>query len=276
MTPQEVIAALANLDSPFILGQHYYVVNPVTGYGISPKWDFTSAIEAGHPDAFVVGARTGDVPAPTDPQKNIDWLSVSAVEGDLADQIFRIQTRGGQPPTSVSMHTHRPDVLVLTRAIVHCRIVGHFGQICRPVLWVISRDLDLAVQLLKRRCRALWRFFLVGTIRSSNQLRNTTFHTHRRTWYSDRCIQSIPFLRRCRRLIKVWYVRILVIVAFVMWIPCPIYGSRAAETVRTTVRVRFMHKNNDVTSCTAASTPSVAAWGPNIFVRQSQNDPSSW
>lgn len=105
VTIQEVIADLGELNPPFVLGQHYFIVNPVTGSGLSPKWDFTSASEAGHPDAFVVGARTGDVPDPTDPQTNIDWLSLSAVPGlggDLADQVYRLQTHGGQPPSSVS------------------------------------------------------------------------------------------------------------------------------------------------------------------------------
>lgn len=102
-TAANVISTLAEFDPPFVLGQHYFITNPVTGSGLSPKWDFTSASEAGHPDAYVVGARTGDIPAPTDPTVNIDWLSLSNLAGsggDLADQVFRIQTRGGQPPAS--------------------------------------------------------------------------------------------------------------------------------------------------------------------------------
>ncbi|THH00864.1 hypothetical protein EW026_g1722 [Hermanssonia centrifuga] len=100
ITAADVIAALAPYHLSFVLGQHYFITNPITGSGLSPKWDFTSASEAGNPDAFVVGARTGDIPSPTDPAVNIDWLSLSAVQGALADQIFRVQTRGGQPPTS--------------------------------------------------------------------------------------------------------------------------------------------------------------------------------
>jgi hypothetical protein len=103
LTAQDVIDDLGIFNPPFVLGQHYFIVNPITGSGLSPKWDFTSASEAGHPDAYVVGARTGDVPAPTNPQTNIDWLSLNGVQGDLANQIYRIQTRGGQPPTSVSL-----------------------------------------------------------------------------------------------------------------------------------------------------------------------------
>ena len=79
-------------------------MNPVTGTGINAKWDFTSASFAGNPNAFVVGAKTGDVPAPEDPAVNVDWLSLNKLdnEGELADEIFRVVTRGGQPPSSVS------------------------------------------------------------------------------------------------------------------------------------------------------------------------------
>lgn len=86
-----------------VLGQHYFIVNPITGVGLSPKWDFTSASQIGHPDAYVVGARVGDILSPADPTTDIDWLALTAAQGDLADQIFRVQTRGGQPPTSVSL-----------------------------------------------------------------------------------------------------------------------------------------------------------------------------
>ena len=101
-TVQEVISDLGLLHPAFVLGQHYFIVNPLTGAGLSPKWDFTSASEAGHPSAFVVGAKTGDVPAPADPETDVDWLSLSAAQGALAQQVFRVETRGGQPPASVS------------------------------------------------------------------------------------------------------------------------------------------------------------------------------
>ena len=99
ITTAEVIENLGILDPPVVLGQHYFIANPVA---LSPKWDFTSASEKGHPKAFVIGAKTGDIPAPSDPSTNIDWLSLKNAGGGLADQIFRVQTRGGQPPASVS------------------------------------------------------------------------------------------------------------------------------------------------------------------------------
>lgn len=101
VTAQDIIDDLEIFHPSIILGQHYFIPNP-SGSGLSPKWDFTSASEAGHPDAYVIGIRTGDIPAPKDPSVNVDWLSLSNGGGDLADQIYRVQTRGGQPPTSVS------------------------------------------------------------------------------------------------------------------------------------------------------------------------------
>ncbi|EMD35435.1 hypothetical protein CERSUDRAFT_124747 [Gelatoporia subvermispora B] len=100
ITAADLIDTLAIFDPPNVLGQHFFVTNPITGSGLSPKWDFTSASLKGHGDAFVVGAKVGDLLAPTDDTANIDWLQLNAAEGDLANAIFRIQTRGGQPPAS--------------------------------------------------------------------------------------------------------------------------------------------------------------------------------
>ncbi|KAJ7104394.1 putative malate dehydrogenase [Mycena belliarum] len=94
----QVIDFLAKLKASFVLGQHYFVTSP-SGTGISPKWDFTSASLAGHPNAFVIGAKVGDIVAPTGPP-DVDWLSLVDAEGDLATQIFRVNTVGGLPPTS--------------------------------------------------------------------------------------------------------------------------------------------------------------------------------
>jgi len=100
LTAADLITDLAFIDPKVVLGQHYFITNPITGSGLSPKWDFTSASEKGHPDAFAVGAKVGDLPAPTDPATNIDWLQLKVVQGDLATQIYRVETKGGQPPSS--------------------------------------------------------------------------------------------------------------------------------------------------------------------------------
>ncbi|KAE9408052.1 hypothetical protein BT96DRAFT_986271 [Gymnopus androsaceus JB14] len=93
-------ALLHVIEFPFILGQHYFVTNPVTGTGLSPKWDFTSAAFAGNPAAFVVGSKIDDVPAPINSAANIDWLYLTNLTGTLANEIYRVDTQGGQPPTS--------------------------------------------------------------------------------------------------------------------------------------------------------------------------------
>ncbi|THH28974.1 hypothetical protein EUX98_g5217 [Antrodiella citrinella] len=103
VTTQDIIKTLSIIDpvfdTPFILGQHFFVTNPTTGVGLSPEWNFASASLAGHSDAFVIGAKVGDITSPTSPS-DIDWLMLNKAEGDLASQIFRVETRGGQPPAS--------------------------------------------------------------------------------------------------------------------------------------------------------------------------------
>ncbi|KAK7045114.1 hypothetical protein R3P38DRAFT_3308795 [Favolaschia claudopus] len=85
------------VGAPHLDGFHYFIPS-ASGTGLSPKWDFTST--TGNPSAFVVGARVGGIPAPTNPAVNIDWLSLNRSDGELAAQIFRVDTVGGQPPAS--------------------------------------------------------------------------------------------------------------------------------------------------------------------------------
>jgi hypothetical protein len=81
-----------------VIGQYYFIIGP-TG-SLSPKWDFTSSgPTAGNPDAFVVAAKVGDIPAPTGSQ-DIDWVELKGVDGKLASEIFRVDTHAGQPPSS--------------------------------------------------------------------------------------------------------------------------------------------------------------------------------
>jgi hypothetical protein len=100
-----VIAALGS--APPVLGQHYYVPTPnATTTSYSPKWDFTSSgANKGNPEAYVIGKKVGDILSPLGNSSDggaIDWLSVAGVEGELASQIFRIDTVGGIQPSSVS------------------------------------------------------------------------------------------------------------------------------------------------------------------------------
>ncbi len=123
VTPQKVITGLSMLKNPVILGrplvqfkisivpvefnslsllgQHFYVTNPITGSGVNPKWDFTSSgATAGNPDAFVVAARSFGTAAPTGSQ-DIDWVFLTNIgAGKLADTVYRTDTKLGQPAAS--------------------------------------------------------------------------------------------------------------------------------------------------------------------------------
>ncbi|KAK7027529.1 hypothetical protein VNI00_015162 [Paramarasmius palmivorus] len=87
------------LKPEYIVGRHYFITNPITGSGLSPKWDLISAFQ--NDDAYVVGAKKENVPAVSPrPDVDVDWLYLNNVEGDLANEIFRTNTSGGQPPAS--------------------------------------------------------------------------------------------------------------------------------------------------------------------------------
>lgn len=105
---QEIIEGLHNLNPPNILAQHYFIQNPTTGQGLSPKWDFTSSGNpkfVGNKDAFIVVKGKGSVAAPNT-KVDINWLDVVNIGGDqggqIADEVFRTDTVGGQPPATVS------------------------------------------------------------------------------------------------------------------------------------------------------------------------------
>ncbi|KAF9055349.1 hypothetical protein BDZ89DRAFT_1055941 [Hymenopellis radicata] len=77
----------SRINAPTVLGQHYFITNPVTGSGLSPML-CCRCEDWGH------RGPTGSA--------DVDWLSLAAVagQGTLASQIFRVDTRGGQPPAS--------------------------------------------------------------------------------------------------------------------------------------------------------------------------------
>ncbi|EMD35436.1 hypothetical protein CERSUDRAFT_75034 [Gelatoporia subvermispora B] len=98
---QEIVDLLHFIDPPEVLAQHYFVTNPTTGMGVSPKWDFTSSGSfQSNPDAFIIAKGKGSLPAPTNATTDVNWLDVVNVEGSIASEVFRVDTRGGQPPAS--------------------------------------------------------------------------------------------------------------------------------------------------------------------------------
>ncbi|CAE6458922.1 unnamed protein product [Rhizoctonia solani] len=80
---------------PYVLGEHYFI--PQDG-AIAPKFDFSES-QGMNDEAFVVGRQVGGIPSPEGPE-NINWLQLERTSGQLAKYIFRVNTRGGQPPQS--------------------------------------------------------------------------------------------------------------------------------------------------------------------------------
>lgn len=83
-----------------ILSQHYF--NKNAAGGISPVWDFRAAENfKGVENAVFVGkalANTSDA----NPTKNVPWLHLGKVSGEISDEVYRILTVGGVAPSSVS------------------------------------------------------------------------------------------------------------------------------------------------------------------------------
>ncbi|KAH9933049.1 uncharacterized protein B0H18DRAFT_1093073 [Fomitopsis serialis] len=101
MSIQQTIEFVHFLNPPANLAQHYFVHNPVTNQGLSPKWDFTSNGKfEGNSEAFVIGRVNGTLSSPNDAATDITWLEVLNVEGKIAGELFRFDSVGGQPPSS--------------------------------------------------------------------------------------------------------------------------------------------------------------------------------
>lgn len=86
-------------QNPLALGDHYFVSN--SAGGISPKFDFTKSQKA---SMFVVAAKKGGVASPAGSQ-NVDWLQLNKVDGTMGTQVFRVDTRKGQPPATCTSGT---------------------------------------------------------------------------------------------------------------------------------------------------------------------------
>jgi len=98
-TIQQLIEELPSVaPAGAILAQHYFIENE-TG-GISPVWDFRATPKfGGIADAVLVGKTLANV-SDVNPTQNIPWLHVGKVSGDIADEVYRIFTVGGVPPSS--------------------------------------------------------------------------------------------------------------------------------------------------------------------------------
>ena len=83
-----------------ILSQHYFIKNDAGG--LSPVWDFRATQKfKGVANAVFVGKALANTPD-VDPTKNVPWLHLGKVSGDISDEVYRIFTVGGVAPSSVS------------------------------------------------------------------------------------------------------------------------------------------------------------------------------
>jgi hypothetical protein len=85
------------------LGEHFFV-------GKIPRWDFSvpGGLLEENKEAFVLGAQpaAANVAAPVSTgEGNIAWLYLNRQDGELANEIYRTDTRGGVAPQSVSVST---------------------------------------------------------------------------------------------------------------------------------------------------------------------------
>jgi len=106
-----ILSAVPAIEEPFALGDHYFITNPVTGTGLSPVWDFTGPLR--NPAAIVVAAKVAGLAAPTGHQ-DIDWVFLkkqAGSKGSLADEVYRTDTRLGQPPATCTFGSS-PDIQV--------------------------------------------------------------------------------------------------------------------------------------------------------------------
>jgi hypothetical protein len=64
---------------------------------LSPEWNFAESQKTAA--AFVIGAKDKTLAA-ANATTDIAWLQLHGVNGTLATEIYRLYTRGGQPPAS--------------------------------------------------------------------------------------------------------------------------------------------------------------------------------
>ncbi|KZT51750.1 hypothetical protein CALCODRAFT_503164 [Calocera cornea HHB12733] len=88
------LGSLASMGG-FKLADHYFDTSSGT---LAPVFNFQ--VSGGD---FVIGKKLQDLPDPTNPAVNVDWLQLTAVAGDAAKFLVREQTAGGQPPSSCAV-----------------------------------------------------------------------------------------------------------------------------------------------------------------------------
>jgi hypothetical protein len=83
--------------TPLHISDHYFISNPITNTGISPK--FAQTVNGGA--IFTVLGKKGSIKSPSGAQ-NVDWLQLTSIQGDWASTVFRVDTVQGQSPATCS------------------------------------------------------------------------------------------------------------------------------------------------------------------------------
>ena len=91
----ELAACISGQLGVSLLGFHDFV--NVSGKA-TPNFDFTQT--TGDSNNFVIAAKAGDLPVQSG---NVDWLQLTKVQGGLSNEVFRVETVAGAPPSTVSI-----------------------------------------------------------------------------------------------------------------------------------------------------------------------------
>lgn len=100
----------------------------------APMWDMRfGGPFGGDQNAFVIAKKDTSIPSPDGPQ-NVDWVALEKTSGGLANNIFRVETVNGQPPSSVSssLNSYLSYLINVIFFVVHPRQYDNcqiFGEI---------------------------------------------------------------------------------------------------------------------------------------------------
>jgi len=95
----DLVQLMKNKHNINVEGQHYFVNQ---NNALVPVWDLRSSGEnAGNSNAIIFAEKVKSAPSPDGPE-NVDWVELKKLSGGLANQVYRVDTVKGQPPSTVS------------------------------------------------------------------------------------------------------------------------------------------------------------------------------
>ncbi|KAH8917988.1 hypothetical protein BT69DRAFT_1194997, partial [Atractiella rhizophila] len=113
-SPDAVTALQVLLNSDnwmqYYLGLHSFTFFPEGATKASPEFIFPQEDGTVSAQDYVIGNLTASYPDPVDSKANINWLQLSAIDGQLATGVYRIVTAGGVPPASCDTEGEELDV----------------------------------------------------------------------------------------------------------------------------------------------------------------------